>query len=78
MSVQGQVCRVACHNTSSPPPEGPFPLFPGESASISKVVLKGINNNVLRVDISHFSTGTPIDSCGFRVMICPWSQLVHG
>ena len=71
MSVLGQVFRVICHNTSSPPSEGPFPLFPGERALISKVVLKSINNNVLRVDISHSSTGTPIDSCGFRVMICP-------
>lgn len=70
MSVLGQVCRVVCHNTPSPPSEGPFPLFPEESASISKVVLKSINSNVLRVDISHSSTGTPIDSCGFRVTIC--------
>jgi hypothetical protein len=70
MSVLGQVCRVVRHNSSSPPSEGPFPPFPGESALISKVVLKGTNDNVLRVDISHSSTGTPIDSCGFQVMIC--------
>ena len=70
MPILSQVCRVACHNTSSPPSEGPFPLFPGESASISKVVLKSTNDNVLRVDISHSSTGTPIDSCGFRETIC--------
>ena len=70
MSVVGQVCPVVRHNTSSPLSEGPFPRFPEESASISKVVLKNINNNVLRVDISHSLTGTPIDSCGSRVTIC--------
>jgi hypothetical protein len=70
MSVLGQVCRVVRHNTWSPLSEGPFPPFPEESVWISKVVSKSTNNNVLRVDISHSLTGTPIDSCGSRVTIC--------
>lgn len=79
MSVLGQVCRVVRHNIWSPPSfEGLFPLFPGQSTSINKTILKRSDGNVPRAEISHSSTGTPIDSCCSRVTIYLWSPLVHG